>query len=47
MQDPYAFLNFKQDREADIGMTFEGIAEEQKSKQEFKKRNPALHAFEK
>ena len=28
-------------------MTFEGIAEEQKSKKEFKKKHPSLHAFEK
>ena len=47
MQDPYKFLDFKQDREAEIGMTFEGIADEQKSKKEFKKKHPGLHAFEK
>ena len=47
LQDPYAFLNFKQDRENEIGMTFDGIAEEQRSKKDFKRSHPNLHSFEK
>lgn len=47
LQDPYAFLNFKKDREDSIGMSFEGIAQEQQYKKEFKKKYPKFHSFEK
>lgn len=47
LQDPYAFLNFQNDREAKVGMTFDGIAEEQDAKMQFKKQYPKLHKVEK
>ena len=40
LQDPYAFLNFQDQREKAVGMSFEGIAEEQKQKRNFKKQFP-------
>lgn len=47
LQDPYAFLNFQSDRENKIGMTFDGIAQEQEAKIKFKKRFPMIHSVEK
>lgn len=47
MQDPYDFLDFKDDREHSIGMSFAEIYVEHQEAAEFKKKYPTLHKFEK
>ena len=47
LQDPYAFLNFKEQREKKLGMGYDEIADEQESKMKFKANYPKLHNFEK
>ena len=37
LQQPYEFLNFRQERERKIGMSFDEIGAEQEAKNEFKK----------
>ena len=47
LQNPYAFLDSKKDREEEIGMSFEEIELEAKEKDDFKKNHPWIHKFEK
>lgn len=47
LQRPYQFLNFKGEREEQIGMSFEAIEKEREAMQQFKKNFPLLHKVEK
>ena len=47
LQRPYEFLNFREEREAKMGITFDEIAKESEDKASFKRNNPNLHQFEK
>ena len=47
LQGPYGFLDFKAQRENNIGMTFESIKEEHAKKMQFKEKHPDIHRIEK
>lgn len=47
LQRPYGFLDFRAQRESNIGMSFDFIKEEAQKRNQFKAKHPELHRIEK
>lgn len=47
LQRPYGFLDFRAQRESNIGMSFDFIKEEAQKRNDFKVKHPELHRIEK